>query len=214
MIANERDADQPERGRDSGFRIGTPWRRRSTRRSASLPTRATLTIAAMIQPAAAEEVARRVVDQSLWIRIRPAGSTSGSRPARSGSRRASRRTTARRSAPRSSPGTRRSRCRSDDARPMATTAGYSWPLPGSCEFRHGDAADAADVGDREVDLADQEHEGDAVGEQRRPAIWMMMLLKLTGGKKLLARLAEDDHDDHERDDDRPAAEVAAADVGG
>ena len=60
------------------------------------------------------------------------------------------------------------------------------PLPGQLELRNGHGADPGHVADREVDLAEQKDEDDAVGEHAVPAIWMMMLSKLTGVKKFVA----------------------------
>ena len=39
--------------------------------------------------------------------------------------------------------------------------------PGQLELRDDQRADAGEVADREVDLAEQQHEDDAVGEHRR-----------------------------------------------
>ena len=52
------------------------------------------------------------------------------------------------------------------ARKMQTYQGRCAPF-GSCASATTTPADAADEADREVDLADQEHEDDAVGEQAR-----------------------------------------------
>ena len=70
-----------------------------------------------------------------------------------------------------------------------------------------DAGDAADEGDGEVDLADQEHEDDAVGEQARARHLRDDVREVRRREEVLRGLAEDEDDERERDDDRPAAEV-------
>ena len=72
--------------------------------------------------------------------------------------------------------------------------------------------DAADVADREVDLADQEHEDDAVGEQRRARHLREDVGEVAGAEEVLGLEGEEGDDHDQPDQDRPAAEVAAADV--
>src|SRR5581483_5046814 len=75
-----------------------------------------------------------------------------------------------------------------------------------------DARDAADERDRQVDLADQEHEDDAVRDQRRPRHRRDDVLEVRRRPEVWRREGEDQDDDAERDDDRRAAQVAGADV--
>ena len=98
------------------------------------------------------------------------------------------------------------------ARTIGQIPGRSWPLSGFCSSAHDDAGDAADVRDREVDLADQQHEDDAVGEHRRARHLHDDVVEVDGREEVLRGEAEDDDDDRQADDHRPAAEVAALDV--
>ena len=80
------------------------------------------------------------------------------------------------------------------------------------QLRDDDARDAADVADREVDLADQEDEDDAVGEQRHAGHLRDDVAEVAGAEEVVGLEREEDDDDDEPDEHRPAAEVAGADV--
>jgi hypothetical protein len=73
------------------------------------------------------------------------------------------------------------------------------------------ACDPADESDREVDLADQQDEDDAVGEQAGARHLRDDVREVAGCEEVLRRLAEDDDDDREREHHRPAAEVSRPD---
>ncbi|TML88242.1 MAG: hypothetical protein E6G08_08305 [Actinobacteria bacterium] len=73
------------------------------------------------------------------------------------------------------------------ARMIASRPGSSWPLDG------------------EIDLADQEHEHDAVGEQRRPGHLGDDVVEVDGAEEVARGQPEDEHHDPEREDDGRAA---------
>ena len=75
-----------------------------------------------------------------------------------------------------------------------------------------DARDAADVADREVDLADQEHEDDAVGEHRHAGHLRDDVGEVARGEEVVGLEREEEDDQRQADQDGPAAEVAGADI--
>ena len=82
------------------------------------------------------------------------------------------------------------------------------------EGQQGDehARHAADEADRQVDLAQQQHEDDPMTMVAKAAAWTIRLTKLPAVRKFVLRL-EDDRDDDQADDDRQRAEVAGPDAG-
>ena len=80
------------------------------------------------------------------------------------------------------------------------------------QLRDDDAGDPADVADREVDLADQEDEDDAVGEQRHTGHLRDDVAEVAGAEEVVSLEREEDDDDDEPDEHRPAAEVPGAEV--
>ena len=82
-----------------------------------------------------------------------------------------------------------------------------WPLPASCSSATIKRADAREVADREVDLAEQEHEDHAEGEHRRSGGLADQVGEVDGGEEVRRREAEDDDDDDLAEDDREGAEV-------
>ncbi len=92
----------------------------------------------------------------------------------------------------------------------ARSEGKSWSEPGSWSSADRDRGEAAQVADREVDLAEQEHEDDAEGEHAVPASWMMMLMKLLAVKKFVALKLKKTMMSDQAEDDRQDAEVAGS----
>ena len=67
------------------------------------------------------------------------------------------------------------------------------------QLRHDERADAGEVADREVDLAEQQHEDDAEREHRRAGALGDQVVEVDGGEEVRRREAEeDDDDDHRR----------------
>ncbi len=87
-------------------------------------------------------------------------------------------------------------------------------MPGLRQRHLGDdhPRDAADVADREVDLADQEDEDDAVGEQRHTGHLRDDVAEVAGAEEVVGLEREEGRDDDQPDQHRPAAEVPGADV--
>ena len=80
---------------------------------------------------------------------------------------------------------------------------FSWcPLPGSCSSATIERADAREVADREVDLAEQQDEDDAEGEHRRAGHLVDQVGEVDGGEEVRRRQAEEDDDEDLADDDR------------
>ena len=75
-----------------------------------------------------------------------------------------------------------------------------------------DADEAAEVRDREVDLAEQQDEHDAEGEHRRARHLHDDVVEVDRGEEVLRGEREEDDDDRQADGDRQAAEVAALEV--
>ena len=71
--------------------------------------------------------------------------------------------------------------------------------------RHGDAADRADVGHRQVDLADQQHEHDADGDRGDRRHLQEQVGEVALGEEGVVEHAEHDGDDDQPDDDRQRA---------
>ena len=80
------------------------------------------------------------------------------------------------------------------------------------QLGHDHAGEAAQVGNRQVDLAEQQDEDDAVGQHRRAGHLRDDVVEVDGGEEVLRREGEDDDDDRQADDHRRAAELAALDV--
>ena len=72
--------------------------------------------------------------------------------------------------------------------------------------------DPGEVADREVDLAEQEHEDDAEREHRGAGRLVDQVDEVDGGEEVRRREPEDDDDEDLADDDRRRAEVAGAQV--
>src|SRR5204863_427106 len=79
------------------------------------------------------------------------------------------------------------------------------PAPGQLELRDENTGHAAHVADRQVDLADQQDEHDAVGEHRRPGHLDDDVVEVDGAEEVVRGQPEDEHHDPEREDDRRAA---------
>ena len=73
-------------------------------------------------------------------------------------------------------------------------------------------SDAGEIADREVDLAEQQHVDDAVGEHRRAGRLGDQVDEVDRGEEVRRRQPEDEDDDDLADDDRERAEVARAQV--
>ena len=69
---------------------------------------------------------------------------------------------------------------------MGRIPGRTWPLPGFWSSAAATARDTAQVRDREVDLAEQRMKTTPNASMVVPAIWVMMLLRLTAVKKFCA----------------------------
>src|SRR5215471_16036908 len=80
------------------------------------------------------------------------------------------------------------------------------------ELRHGHRGEAAQVADREVDLAEQEHEDDAKGEHAGAGELDDDVVEVVGGEEVRRLEAEEEDDEGQADDDRQDAEVAGPDV--
>ena len=74
------------------------------------------------------------------------------------------------------------------------------------------SGDPAHEGDREVDLADEKDEDDAVGEEAGPRHLRDQVREVGGCPEVGRRLPEDGDDNPEREDHRPAPEVAGLEV--
>ena len=72
----------------------------------------------------------------------------------------------------------------------------------------GDAREAAEKADREVDLADQQHEHDSDRDHRRAGHLPDQVLEVDGGKEDARLRAEEERDRDDSDDHRQAADVA------
>ena len=70
---------------------------------------------------------------------------------------------------------------------------------GQRELGDDDARDAADVADREVDLADQEHEHDAVGEHRHAGHLRDDVGEVARREEVVGLEREEDHDQRQAD---------------
>ena len=92
------------------------------------------------------------------------------------------------------------------------TEGPVVAAPRELQLGDGDRGEPAQVADREVDLAEQEDEDNAIREHAVPAVWMMMLLKLFAVKKTGALTLKKMTMSDEPDDDRQDAEVTRAQV--
>src|SRR5581483_5906269 len=82
----------------------------------------------------------------------------------------------------------------------------------SLQLGDGKCADPRDVADRQVDLAEQEDEDDAVGQHRRSGHLDDDVSEVLGREEVRRLEAEEDDDEDEREDDREDAEIARADV--
>ena len=80
------------------------------------------------------------------------------------------------------------------------------------ELRHRQGRYSAQVPDREVDLAQQQHEDDAEGEHRNPRHLDDDVVEVVGAEEVRRLEAEEDDDDRQTDDDRQDAEIARPDV--
>ena len=80
---------------------------------------------------------------------------------------------------------------------------------GELELCDGDARKPADVADRKVDLADQEHEHDADGDHRDPGHLPDQVREVDRGEEDVRLRREEDRDRDDPDDHRQAADVAA-----
>ena len=79
---------------------------------------------------------------------------------------------------------------------------------GSTSFARDDPAHAADVADREVDLAEQEDEDDAEADRRDPGHLDDEVDDVAGVVEVAVLRLEEDRDQDEREDDRQAADVS------
>ena len=93
-----------------------------------------------------------------------------------------------------------------------TTVGSSLPS-GEQQQRGEHAADAGDEADRQVDLAQQQHEDDAHGDDRVRRRLDDQVDEVAGGQEAVVLRLEDDRDEDQADDDRQRAELAGLDVG-
>src|SRR5579864_1771329 len=82
----------------------------------------------------------------------------------------------------------------------------------SLQLGDRERADPRDVADRQVDLAEQEDEDDAVRQHRRAGHLDDDVAEVLGREEVRRLEAEEDDDEDERDDDREDAQVARADV--
>ena len=80
--------------------------------------------------------------------------------------------------------------------------------PRQLQLRHDERTDAREVPDRQVDLAEQQHEDDTEGEHRRTGHLVDQIGEVDGREEVRRRQAEEDDDEDLADDDRPRAEVA------
>src|SRR5262249_44878301 len=72
--------------------------------------------------------------------------------------------------------------------------------------------DAGEIADRQVDLAEQQHEGDAEGEHRGSGGLLDQVDEVDGREEVRRREGEDDDDDDLAEDDRHRAEIARPEV--
>src|SRR5438270_10781588 len=84
--------------------------------------------------------------------------------------------------------------------------------PGELELSHREGADPGDVADREIDLAEQEDEDDAVSEHRRPGHLDDDVVEVVRGEEVRRLEAEEDDDEHDPEYDRENSEVARLEV--
>ena len=94
------------------------------------------------------------------------------------------------------------------APPMAMYHGYSCDEPESCSSATTTAAEPAEVADREVDLADQEHEDDAHRHHRDLRHLRDQVVEVDRGEEHARLRREEDRDQHHADDHRQRADVA------
>src|ERR1700758_2115781 len=87
-------------------------------------------------------------------------------------------------------------------------------MTGARSLQLGDRerADPRDVADRQVDLAEQEDEDDAVGQHRRAGHLDDDVAEVLGREEVRRLEAEEDDDEDECEDDREDAQVARAHV--
>src|SRR5262249_49940663 len=83
---------------------------------------------------------------------------------------------------------------------------------GELELSHDQRPDTCEVADREVDLAEQEYEDDAVREHAGARGLRDQVHEVDRREEVRRREAEDDHDGDLADDERRSPEVAGADV--
>src|SRR5581483_5383825 len=86
------------------------------------------------------------------------------------------------------------------------------PAAGQLELGDDQRPDAGEVADRQVDLAEEQHEDDTEREHRRADGLVDEVDHVGGGEEVRRREAEDDHDGDLADDDRERAEIAGAEV--
>ncbi len=83
---------------------------------------------------------------------------------------------------------------------------------GELHLGRGDRSNAAQVADREVDLAEEQHEDDAVRDHRHPGHLQDDVHEVPGGEEVRRGEAEVRDDQDLAEDDREHAEVAGLDV--
>ena len=82
---------------------------------------------------------------------------------------------------------------------MASHSFMPWVTLSTANDRAGDTADRAD---RQVDLAEQQHEDDADGDHAGADHVIAMLVRFSAERKLRVQALEDRPDDDQADDDR------------
>src|SRR5438046_7665207 len=83
---------------------------------------------------------------------------------------------------------------------------------GQLELRHGQRRDSAQVPDREVDLAQQQHEDDAEGEHCRARHLDDDVVEVVGGEEVGWLEAGEDEDERQPDGDGKDSGVGGVDI--